>query len=33
MHENRALKTGAWDDLEGWDGEVGRRGVWDGGNL
>ena len=30
---NRALKAGAGDNPEGWDGEGGGRGVWDGGHM
>ena len=30
---NRALKAGALENIEGWDGEGGGRGVWDRGHM
>ena len=30
MHETGCSGLVHWDDPEGWDGEGGRRGVWDG---
>ena len=33
MHETGLSKPVHWDNPEGWDGEGGRRGVWDSGTL
>ena len=33
MHETGQPKLVHWDNPEGWDGEGGGRGVWDGGHL
>ena len=30
---DRVLRDGAWDDLEGWDGEGGGRGIQDGEHM
>ena len=33
MHETGHSKLVHWDNPEGWDGEEGGRGVWDGGHM
>ena len=33
MHETGRSGPVLWDDPEGWDGEGGGRGVWDGGHM
>ena len=33
MHDTGCLGPGHWDDPEGWDGDGGGRGVWDGGHM
>ena len=33
MHETGHPMPVHWDNLEGWDGEGGGRGVWDGGHM
>ena len=33
MHETGYSKPVHWDNLEGWDGEGGGRGVWDQGHM
>ena len=33
MHETGCLGLVHWDDLEGWDGEEGRRGIQDGEHM
>ena len=33
MHDTGCLELVHWDDLEGWDGEGGRRGVQDGEHM
>ena len=33
MHDTGYSKPVLWDNLKGWDGEGGGRGVWDGGHM
>ena len=33
MHEARHSKPALWDNPEGWDGEGGGSGGWDGGRM